>query len=782
MKILLINPPFSRLKGFKDIYFPIGLGYLAAILKENGFTVKIYNAENPYEVLPYGWSEKNVNQTLLKISNNYVNNLENEDHIVWREIKETIEKYQPGIVGISVMSAKLNSALKVASICKRVYEDCYVVLGGPHPTAQPEETIRYENIDCIVRGEGEQTLVELCKAISNGNKDFGTIEGLLYKKNGKIIHNRPGELIKNLDELPFPTLWARDLSLYPERYTSDAFGHIITSRGCPFRCAFCEARIIWTRKVRAKSTKNIIKEIKCLMEYYGIKNFYFWDDCFTVNREKVVDLCNKILDEKLKITWGCTTRVNLVDGNLLKLMKNAGCTSIDFGIESGSEKILKLIKKDITLDQVKRTTDLVVKSGLTCNAFFMIGFPEETEDDIKETIKLINGINASRIAFSVFTPYPGCELFEIAKKLGLIPEKVNWSKFSHQSPDNYFVKYIDRKRFKKYVSYVAMLIDAHNNIPSISKTHGDYMSPIKRGIRCFKEHGTIYTIKRTLNYINKSANLLGHQYAVQQSKIGRKRKENGALNQKRSEIFSVKSNCGTASQIRKVSNSDPVIDKDERFRRIYDKCKQYTMTSKERMYALYKSVEYIIHSKIPGDFVECGVWSGGSTMLIAYTLLELNATNRKIYLYDTFEGMSEPTEDDYSVSNKSSRAIDKWKKEQKEDYNEWCYASLSEVKRNMTSTKYPGNNIIFIKGKVEETIPKTMPSKIAILRLDTDWYESTKHELIHLFPLVSKNGVLIIDDYGYWAGSKKAVEEYFSNKSILLNRIDSTGRIGIKIE
>lgn len=234
--------------------------------------------------------------------------------------------------------------------------------------------------------------------------------------------------------------------------------------------------------------------------------------------------------------------------------------------------------------------------------------------------------------------------------------------------------------------------------------------------------------------------------------------------------------------ITKISNSDPVVDKDIRFSKIYDACKKYTMTSKERMYALYKSVEYIIKNNIPGDFVECGVWRGGSTMLIAYTLLELNVTNRKIYLYDTFEGMTQPTEFDHRVANNKVHASDKWKKEQKKDHNKWCYASLSEVKNNMALTKYPKDNIIFIKGKVEETIPKTIPSKISILRLDTDWYESTKHELIHLFPRLLKKGVLIIDDYGRWAGSKKAVDEYFSNGEILLNRIDSTGRIGIKIE
>lgn len=234
-------------------------------------------------------------------------------------------------------------------------------------------------------------------------------------------------------------------------------------------------------------------------------------------------------------------------------------------------------------------------------------------------------------------------------------------------------------------------------------------------------------------------------------------------------------------RIVKMMKVDPVMDKDDKFQRIYTKCKDYTMTSKERMFALYKAVEYIINSKIPGDFVECGVWKGGSTMLIALTLLEMKETNRKIYLYDTFTGMSEPTEEDIKVSDKSVRALSHWKKAQEEDFNKWCFSPLPEVKNNMYSTKYPKDKIIFVKGKVEETVPKTMPSKIALLRLDTDWYESTKHELTHLFPLVTKNGVLIIDDYGSWAGSKKAVDEYFSNKSMLLNRIDDVGRLGIKI-
>jgi len=210
---------------------------------------------------------------------------------------------------------------------------------------------------------------------------------------------------------------------------------------------------------------------------------------------------------------------------------------------------------------------------------------------------------------------------------------------------------------------------------------------------------------------------------------------------------------------------------------IYGKYKDYTMTSKERIYSLIKSVEYVVKNKIPGDFVECGVWKGGSAMVIAHILLNLGETNRKIYLYDTYEGMSEPTKEDKTLLG-NKYALKKWKRK---DKGIMCLASLEEVKRNMALTKYPKKNFVFVKGKVEDTIPKKTPGKISLLRLDTDWYESTKHELTHLYPKISKGGVLILDDYGHWAGSKKAVDEYFKKKSILLNRIDYSGRVGIKI-
>lgn len=210
--------------------------------------------------------------------------------------------------------------------------------------------------------------------------------------------------------------------------------------------------------------------------------------------------------------------------------------------------------------------------------------------------------------------------------------------------------------------------------------------------------------------------------------------------------------------------------------------KAYTMTSPERLEALINAVKYCLTNKITGDFVECGVWKGGSTMAIALTLMKLNDKSKDLYLYDTFSGMNSPSDDDVSFAGKKASDTFSQTKISKDSSN-WCIASLDEVKENVLSTSYPKEKIHFIKGKVEDTIPTNLPSEIALLRLDTDWYESTKHEMTHLFPLLKQNGVLIIDDYGHWKGARKAIDEYISDKNIriLLNRIDYTGRIAIKI-
>lgn len=205
----------------------------------------------------------------------------------------------------------------------------------------------------------------------------------------------------------------------------------------------------------------------------------------------------------------------------------------------------------------------------------------------------------------------------------------------------------------------------------------------------------------------------------------------------------------------------------------------FTMTGLERRASLLGAVDHIVKHRIAGDIVECGVWRGGSMMAIALALMARGDTSRHLYLYDTFEGMSEPTAEDKSVDGVSAQAqLERTSR----DANVWAVAGLDDVRANIASTGYPQERIHFVKGKVEDTIPATLPARIALLRLDTDWYESTRHELNHLYPLLSRHGVMVIDDYGHWQGARQAVDEYFagSTEPVFLHRVDYTARLMVK--
>jgi O-methyltransferase len=219
---------------------------------------------------------------------------------------------------------------------------------------------------------------------------------------------------------------------------------------------------------------------------------------------------------------------------------------------------------------------------------------------------------------------------------------------------------------------------------------------------------------------------------------------------------------------------------EEEFRRLSEIVRPYTMTSVERMYGLYKATEYVVANRIAGDFVECGVWKGGSTMLMALALQHFGQANRHIHLYDTFRGMSRPEAVDRSYVGEDAQEL--WTQSNEGDVNRWCMAPLDEVRANVTSTGYPPDLVHYVEGKVEDTLPATIPEQIALLRLDTDWYESTRHELTHLFPRLSPGGVVILDDYGYWRGARKATDEYFTQAGLhpLMVRLDNTGRLILK--
>lgn len=222
-------------------------------------------------------------------------------------------------------------------------------------------------------------------------------------------------------------------------------------------------------------------------------------------------------------------------------------------------------------------------------------------------------------------------------------------------------------------------------------------------------------------------------------------------------------------------------DMEPEFVPLYEAARDYTLTSPECLYALYQAVRHVVAHQIPGDLVECGVWRGGSAMMMAQTLQALGVTDRKIHLYDTFAGMTQPGEIDVRRRD-GAEQVSRWQAFQRDGFNEWTYAPLEEVQTNMRRTGFPEQKLVYVAGPVEDTLPATRPERISVLRLDTDWYESTHHEFTHLFPLLQPGGLVIVDDYGAYEGARRATDSYLAESGVdlFLHRIDTSARIGVK--
>lgn len=345
-----------------------------------------------------------------------------------------------------------------------------------HPTILPDEAVKNRDVDIVVRGEGEYTFLELIKNLESLDK----VLGITYKENGEVIHNQNRALIENVDELPFP---ARHLILEKENCLPEAFGNIFASRGCPYNCIFCASHKVWTKKVRYRSPQNVADEIKEIKKTFKTNQFRFEDDSFTLNKKLVEGVCDLLIKEKLNIKWTTETRADLVTDDLIKKMKSAGCEDITIGVESGDEATLKRIKKGITIEQIRNANRILKENKMGFSAFFIIGFPWETKREIDKTVSLMKELDPRVAGFSVATPYPGTELYEIYKSEGLIPEKIDWSRFFHQSPDMYLTKNLTKEETSKIIEEVEKIFDEHNDKKWRERLLSNPMYVIKRAIK-----------------------------------------------------------------------------------------------------------------------------------------------------------------------------------------------------------------------------------------------------------------------------------------------------------
>jgi anaerobic magnesium-protoporphyrin IX monomethyl ester cyclase len=427
-RVLLVNPPFYRLMNSHFNGLSLGLSYIAAVLSENGYYVKVYNAD-------YKNCEKYADQReIFESYDNYKKILFNLSNPLWSEVKETIESYSPDIIGITMLTGTYKSAENIARIAKGLNEDVVVVVGGTHPTVLPEETIKNEYFDYVVRGEGEYTFLELVKGVR-----IEDILGLTYvNKNGEIVINPDREFMKDIDSIPFPN---RDSYLNDTQYMD--YGYVLTGRGCPFECTFCASKRIWRGHVRLRPPENVVEEVKSVYNKYSTKLFYFVDDTFTLNKKRTEKICELLLESNLDITWICDTRVDTIDEELLKLMKESGCTRVKVGVESGSERILKMVKKKITKKQIREAVAHIKGEGIDLTIYLMIGFPTETKVEMQETLDFAMELDPTYYSLSILAPYPGTEIYDEIIRSGIKLPKEHWEYFFHQSNDMILTDNID---------------------------------------------------------------------------------------------------------------------------------------------------------------------------------------------------------------------------------------------------------------------------------------------------------------------------------------------------
>lgn len=467
-KILLVEPPFYRL--FKDTYslnrLPLSLGYLAgAIQEETNWGVMVFNAD--FDPSSSEWGKPTHSYLASKGFDNYLNNLRELPRRAWKHVTSTITEYGPAVVAISAKSQNFASARIVAKIAKDIDQHTLIIMGGPHASMAGRDLLKYPEIDLCVKGEGENTIVELLNALET-QKQFDDIRGIIYRQNGRIVENASREPMKDLDSLRFPHETAPAVLKDYNQYPVTAFKYVVATRGCPYDCLFCGSREVWGRTVRFRSPQNVVREIKNLQRM-GLRRIHFCDDTFGVNRRYINELCNSLILHCPGLQWSCETHVSLVDEQTTSLMKSAGCYSIQIGIESANNGILSAMRKGTTIEEALAACEIIKKQCIELQAFFMVGFPQETEETLEETVAAIKKSKSDILIYSIFTPYPYTEAFEFCKERGLTDDDYDVSLYNHQSPANCFCLNITPERFRMLAGKIERMVDRKNMLNRMKK-------------------------------------------------------------------------------------------------------------------------------------------------------------------------------------------------------------------------------------------------------------------------------------------------------------------------
>ena len=405
LKVLLIQPPYVQVPGRYNQSPPVpplGIAYLAAFAREQlGGRVDV----RCVDAFSQGYGRARV--------------------------LEEVRAFAPDVVGWTTVTLTANFVKRAAPEVRRMSPGAVQIAGGPPPSALPGDLLPL--VDIVARGEGERTFVELLERILDG-RDWQDVRGISFLDGGERIDNPNMPLIENLDTLPFPARDLLPMRLYEHHYPFKArnrnFTTFFTSRGCPFQCAFCSQHVVWGGGVRYRSLDNTFAEIEHLQRNFDTSFYFFYDDTFTLKRERVVDFCNRKIQSGHDFLWSCLTRADCLDEDLIVLMKKSGCREFQIGIESGSDAVLDSIKKKVRLDTLQKTFKLIKKHGMRTKGFFILGHLADTKQTMRDTVNTALALDPHWIFFSTLIPLPGSELYEQAQQKGYL-KTTDWDRYNY---------------------------------------------------------------------------------------------------------------------------------------------------------------------------------------------------------------------------------------------------------------------------------------------------------------------------------------------------------------
>lgn len=404
MKVLFVNPPqtASKYKFMGVIAPPLGIAYMAGVLQENNIDVEILDAS--------------------------------AEDMDFKDVEKELLKRKPDLVALTALTPTIGRALETAQVVKETLPDSIVVMGGYHPTFNFIETLEDENVDIVIRGEGEYIMLNLVQALENQSR-LHDVKGIVFEdKNSKeIVVNPEAPLIQDLDELPFPALNLLPMKKYRLLDMDTHMTTMITTRGCPMQCSFCSSAAMHGKKIRERSVENIVDEIEYLNTNYDIDTIAFMDDTFTLKKRKVMAICDEILKRNIEIMWGCTSRVDTLDEKLLKKMKEAGCITIFIGVESADQQQLDNMCKNTTIAKIENAFKIAHKLKIRTIASVALGMPGDTKEIMNKTVKFVHKLKPNYAIYSLATPYPGTRFYKEAFEKNLIKIK-DWSKYTLITP------------------------------------------------------------------------------------------------------------------------------------------------------------------------------------------------------------------------------------------------------------------------------------------------------------------------------------------------------------